>query len=105
METTARLIIDIPEIENLKEIVMGIKTAVEEMAAQLETIKGQLSAGLNNIAGDIQTLTGQLAAAGTETEVRAILQPKLDALAALGTLAAQIAAVVPENQNPPVGEL
>jgi hypothetical protein len=102
---TARLIIDIPELENLKEIMMGIKTAVEEMAAQLETIKLQLADGLNNISGDIQALTGQLAAAGTEAEVRALLQPKIDALQALGTLAAQIAAVVPENTNPPEGEL
>jgi hypothetical protein len=105
MNSVARLVIDIPELDNLKEILMSVKTKIESMAAQLDVALPQLTAALNNIAADIQGLTGQLASAATEAQVTALLQPKVDAIVALGTLAAQIAAVVPEGGGTPEGEL
>lgn len=80
---------------------MSVKTALEAKAAELQSAMTSLGDSLGNIANDISNLSNQLAEAGTESDVIAILQPQLDALKALADAAANLAAVTPDVQAPP----
>jgi hypothetical protein len=94
------------KINHLEDLIMGTKTALQEMAEQIAQVRADLAGSVENIAKDIENLTGQLVDAATPDDVKTILQPQIDALKALAEAAKKTADVVPDKPaDPGPGEL
>jgi DNA anti-recombination protein RmuC len=94
------------KINRLEDLIMGTKSALQEMADQIGQLRTQISGNIENIAKDIEGLTAQLAGAATPEDVQNILKPQVDALRALAESAQKTADIVPETPAEPVpGEL
>jgi hypothetical protein len=85
----------------IKELLMSVKTTVEQFAAQVNVFSTALAAAIENVRGDLADLKAKLVDATTEAEVEAILQP---ALTNLGSVSAALEALAAENEPtiPPV---
>jgi gas vesicle protein len=94
------------KINQLEDLIMGTKTALQEMAEQIAQVRAEIAGSVENIAKDIENLTGQLVDAATPDDVKTILQPQIDALKALAEAAKKTADVVPDKPaEPGPGEL
>jgi methyl-accepting chemotaxis protein len=93
------------ELQSLRSVIMSSQDKLQEMATQIGALKDQIASSIENIANDIQALTGKLANAVTPEKVQEILQPQLDALAALAAAAKTTADIVPDAPVDPPTEL
>jgi hypothetical protein len=78
--------------QEIKELIMSVKVAVEQMAAKVNEFSNQLAAAITTIAAQFEGLKSQLVDATTPAEVEAIMATPLANLEAAKNSLVELAA-------------